>query len=49
MHYEVEHPLVKHKLSLMRSINTGHQQFRELVSEITALIAYEATRKLELV
>ncbi|MCP5051589.1 MAG: uracil phosphoribosyltransferase [bacterium] len=47
MHYESDHPLVKHKLAIMRNINTGHKQFRELVSEITALIAYEATRHLE--
>jgi uracil phosphoribosyltransferase len=47
MHYEIDHPLIKHKLTLMRNTKTGHKQFRELVSEITALIAYEATRKLE--
>ncbi|MCP5045893.1 MAG: uracil phosphoribosyltransferase, partial [bacterium] len=46
MHYEIDHPLIKHKLTLMRNVETGHKQFRELVNEITALIVYEATKHL---
>lgn len=40
----IDHPLVQHKLSLMRDINTGSKEFRELVSEISMLMCYEATR-----
>ncbi len=41
------HPLVKHKLTLLRDINTPPKQFRELIREITVLLAYEATLDLE--
>ncbi|MDF1514316.1 MAG: uracil phosphoribosyltransferase [Anaerolineae bacterium] len=41
------HPLVKHKLSLLRDIHTDPKKFRELIHEITLLIAYEATKDLE--
>lgn len=44
----VDHPLIKHKLTLMRKKDTGPKEFRELLKEITLLIAYEATRHLEL-
>ncbi len=37
-----EHPLVKHKLTLLRDKNTDSKRFRELIREITLLIAYEA-------
>lgn len=40
----VEHPLVKHKLTLLRCENTGPKEFRELVAELTMLLTYEATR-----
>jgi uracil phosphoribosyltransferase len=40
------HPLVAHKLSLLRDKNTEPKKFRELVREITALLAYEATNDL---
>ncbi len=40
------HPLVKHKLTLMRKVNTEPKKFRELVREIAVLIAYEATSDL---
>ena len=40
------HPLVAHKLSLLRSIDTEPKKFRELVREIAALMAYEATADL---
>jgi len=43
-----EHPLVKHKLTLLRDIHTEPKKFRELVREITQLMAYEATRDLAL-
>ncbi len=38
-----EHPMVKHKLSKLRDINTKPKKFRELIREIAGLIAYEAT------
>jgi uracil phosphoribosyltransferase len=44
----VDHPLVAHKLSILRDKNTSVKDFRELVSEIGMLITYEATRDLEL-
>ena len=44
----MEHPLIKHKLSILRDVSTGTQQFRALVSEIATLICYEATRDLTL-
>ncbi|AXG98338.1 uracil phosphoribosyltransferase [Deinococcus wulumuqiensis] len=45
----VEHPLVQHKLSLMRDARTGVKEFRELASELSLLLAYEAMRDLEVV
>lgn len=42
----IEHPLVAHKLSYLRCRNTGSREFRSLVEEIAALMAYEATRDL---
>jgi len=44
--YESKHPLVLHKLSRLRSIETDPKKFRELVKEIAALLAYEATADL---
>lgn len=44
--YESKHPLVAHKLSRLRDINTNPKKFRELVREISALLAYEATSDL---
>ena len=41
----VDHPLIKHKLTIMRDKRTGPKEFRELLREITLLIAYEATRR----
>ncbi len=43
-----DHPLVQHKISLVRDKNTGSKEFRELVSEISMLMCYEATRDLPL-
>lgn len=42
----LEHPLIQHKLSILRDKNTGVKQFRESVGEISALMCYEATRNL---
>ena len=44
--YESKHPLVKHKLSRLRDIKTEPKKFRELVRELAALLAYEATADL---
>jgi len=44
--FESQHPLVKHKLSRLRDIKTEPKKFRELVREIAALLAYEATSDL---
>lgn len=44
----VDHPLVRHKLTLIRDKKTGHQLFRELVNEVSSLIAFEVTRDLPL-
>ena len=44
----VGHPLVQHKLSLMRNRNTSTAEFRRLLREISLLLAYEATRDLPL-
>jgi uracil phosphoribosyltransferase len=43
------HPLVKHKLTLLRDVNTKPKKFRELVHELAILMAYEATADLALV
>jgi uracil phosphoribosyltransferase len=42
--YEMNHPLIQHKLTLIRDKNTGSKQFREVVKEISTLLAYEVTR-----
>ena len=44
----LDHPLIQHKISLMRDKNTGSKEFRELVSEVATLMCYEATRDLPL-
>ena len=44
----VEHPLIKHKLSKMRDINSTSRDFREWLDEIAMLMTYEVTRDLEL-
>ena len=46
--HEMDHPLIKHKLSLMRDKTTGVKEFREIVAEIATLECYEATRDLPL-
>ena len=42
----LDHPLILHKLSILRSKNTSVKEFRELVREISGLMCYEATRNL---
>lgn len=44
----LDHPLITHKLSILRSVNTGTKEFRELITEISTLLVYEATRDAEL-
>lgn len=44
----VEHPLIQHKLTLIRNKHTGTKEFRETVSEIAGLMAYEITRDMSL-
>ena len=44
----MDHPLIQHKVTLLRDKNTGSKEFRELISEITMLMCYEATRDLPL-
>ena len=48
MVYESKHPLVKHKLALLRSVETKPKKFRELVRELAMLLCYEATQDLGL-
>ncbi len=42
----LDHPLIQHKLAILRNAETGVKEFRELVSEIAGLMCYEATRNL---
>lgn len=44
-----DHPLVKHKIAILRDKNTGMKQFRELIEEITTIMTYESMRDVELV
>ncbi len=38
----LDHPLIRHKIAILRDVNTGMKQFRELVEEITTLMVYES-------
>ena len=40
----LNHPLIQHKLSILRDKNTSVKEFRELISEIAGLMCFEATR-----
>ena len=42
----IDHPLIQHKLAILRNKDTGVKEFRELVGEIAGLMCYEATRNL---
>ena len=44
----IDHPLIQHKLSMLRDKNTGTKSFRELVNELALLMGYEVTRNLPL-
>ena len=44
----MDHPLIQHKIGIMRRVDTGSKDFRTLVSEVAMLECYEATRNLEL-
>jgi uracil phosphoribosyltransferase len=46
--YVSSHPLVRHKLTLLRDVNTDHRAFRDLVRELALLLCYEATQDLAL-
>lgn len=39
-----DHPLILHKVTILRDVRTGHKEFRELVEELAMLMAFEATR-----
>lgn len=44
MHHQIDHPCVQHKLALIRNVETGHKKFRELATEITEFLCYEALK-----
>ena len=44
----MDHPLVQHKLAVLRDKNTGSKEFRELINELATLMCYDATRDLPL-
>ena len=46
--YIMDHPLIQHKIGLIRKKETGTKDFRQTISEIAMLICYEATRELKL-
>ena len=46
--YVFDHPLIQHKVTILRDKRTGHKEFRELVEELAMLMAYEVTRDLHL-
>ncbi len=46
--YHVEHPLIEHKLAILRDVKTNTKQFMELAEEIAMLVTYEATKNLPL-
>ena len=41
---EIKHPLIEHKLGILRNKKTGTKEFRELISEITGFVCYEAMK-----
>jgi uracil phosphoribosyltransferase len=46
--FELDHPLIKHKLAILRDVKTGTKEFRELVSEIAVFLCYESMRDAKL-
>lgn len=47
MHALVDHPCVQHKLAIIRNVKTGHKRFRELATEITKFLCYEALQNVK--
>ena len=45
----MDHPLIQHKIGIIRKVETGSKDFREIIGEIAMLMCYEATRNLKLV
>jgi uracil phosphoribosyltransferase len=43
----IEHPCVQHKLAIIRDLETGHKRFRELATEITKFVCYEALKNIK--
>ena len=43
-----DHPLIKHKVAILRDKKTGMKEFRELIEEITTMMVYESMRDLKL-
>ena len=46
--YIMDHPLIQHKISMIRNKDTGTNEFRKLIEEIAVLMGYEALRDLPL-
>ncbi len=46
MHELIDHPCVQHKLAIIRDVDTGHKRFRELATEITEFLCYEALKSI---
>ena len=46
MHELIDHPCVQHKLAIIRDVETGHKRFRELATEITEFLCYEALKNI---
>ena len=46
MHEEVTHPCIQHKMALIRDVRTDHKMFRELATEITMFVCYEALKNI---
>ncbi len=47
MHEQIDHPCVQHKLAKIRNVDTGHKRFRELSTEITQFLCYEALKNIK--
>lgn len=47
MREQIDHPCVQHKLAIIRDIETGHKRFRELATEITKFLCYEALKNIK--
>lgn len=48
MHYKIKHPVLEHKLTILRDKNTGSKEFRELINEITMFAAYDALKNIDI-